>query len=300
MYQLCEKSEFIQWFVSVIKGYHKPNQLGVIGSFVNWLSVTKDLPLLCHLACLNPNGPQFNPVEFADGLASTWISVKSDAEGGGEEAPETVESQLSSILLDMQGFKGRNMRFHMDEEDVISILTQYFPQDAQEMEKVFFKETEKLQAQLEEMTELALKKESAQNKEDPERGDGMSFVRKDFTIEHFSPEQQKMLNWIGDSVGRIRKEMEETPEFLPKSTAELKKTLSDQFYKVKVMLAEGCWNWIEQEEDKELLKVIVVLLYIDSQGLTFCNLRRAILENRELCQAVLELSRAKDLPDQPG
>ena len=50
MYQLCEPNTFIQWFVSEIKRFHSPNQLGVIGYFVDWLSVTKDLRTLCHLS----------------------------------------------------------------------------------------------------------------------------------------------------------------------------------------------------------------------------------------------------------
>lgn len=292
MYQLCEQSEFIQWFISKIKVYSDPNRLGVIGHFVDWLSVTQDLPTLCHLACQNKNGPQFKPVEFADSLASTWISVKSDVQED-EAAPETVGSQMSSILFDMQGFKGRNMRFHMNEESVIHVLKQHFSQDAQEVEALFLKKTEKLQGRLEEMTELAIKKEVAEKEEDPERsGDGMSFLREGFTVDHLSQGQEKMLNWIATSVGRIRKKMmeENSGLLLKKSGEELKKTIFDQSFHLRIVLAEGSWSWIDQEEDVDLLKVIAVLLYIDSQGLTFCNLRRAILENRQLCKAVLELS----------
>jgi hypothetical protein len=194
----------------------------------------------------------------------------------------------------MGGFKGRKMRFHMDKEDVIAIIQECFPTDAHLMAQVFLERTEQHQADLEGMIEASSKKEAEEEhcSEELESGDGLSFLTMQCDrLDQLSTVQLKLLTWISSSAGQIRKQIiEENPAQLNRTSDELKDVIFERSIGLNLKLVEGSWQWIEEDADLEQLKLLLILLLVDSRDLAFCNIRRAIFESAKLCKIVLEMS----------
>lgn len=294
LYYLSDPNDFNQWFIGELKFFTKPTQLGAVDLLAAWLCATEDLRTLCHLACLDKNGPLFDPLQFASGLASTWISIDKSLRESDEMAiVDTVASQLKSEILDMSGFRGRKTRIFIEKDNVLNILKECFSKDTEIIAKTFLKQTEEIKNDLQlNKIRKETKKKPNEFFNDPETGDCASFLCLKFlSTDLLSPMQKKMLEWLAESIAKIRTKMlKETPELLEKSSESLRDTILQRSSQAGIILIEEAWNWLDREENLELLKMMVVLLYIENRSLSFCNLRNAILENRQLCLAVMKLS----------
>jgi len=291
LFELSDKAAFTEWFLDRLRHYTSANQLGAIDLSMAWLNATKDLKTLCELACLHENGPQFDPVEFADALASTWISVEEPLrevlrpfrKPKGET--DSVATLFGAMLFDMGGLKGRGMRVYMDENKVLKILSGLFPNHAKAMEDIFKAETEKIRKNLANSRQgvQALVKRS---QEEPEIGDGKSFLLLKSTAT-LSKGQRMMLESTAYSLARIRSKVKNKyPEIFRESAHFLHDRIVSVSERQGIILTEDAWKWIDRENDLEVLRFILMMVLIDNDEQKFWNIRQGLLENRELCKAV--------------
>jgi hypothetical protein len=59
--------------------------------------------------------------------------------------------------------------------------------------------------------------------------------------------------------------------------------------KRRIVVTESAWDWIDNEEDIDMLWVLLSLTLINEDEITFCCLRRAVFENRNMCREIVRL-----------
>jgi len=302
LYQLIERETFIQYFLDELKHYSSPGQLGAIDLSMVWLTVTKDLKTLCELACLNDKGPGFDPIKFSEALAATWLSIEQPLRNvmkpfrKSKGDVDTVATLFGSVIFDMGGLKGRNMKFYMNEKQVLENLSQLFPDHSREIENAFKAETEKIKKELT-ASEQGVQEFIRNSNKDPEPGDGSSFILLK-SAEKLSERQEAMIQGIAYGLANAGPTLiEKYPEIFNQSARQLKEKIVRITYHQGLTFTEDAWQWIDHENDAELLKIILTLILIDSHEQTFSNIRRSLLENRELCKAVLAMTHDKEMLD---
>lgn len=300
LYKMSDSATFTQGFLDDLRHYKSPTQLGVIDLSMTWLNATRDLRTLCELACLHEDGPKFDPVQFSDALASTWISIDESLRGvmnpfrKPKGATDSVASQFGSILFDMGGLKGRNMRFYMDENQVLEILSALFPGHAKQIEQVFTTETEKIRKNLAD-SQKGVEELVKRSDEDPEFGDGSSFMLLK-SAANLSKNQRMMLESMAYALSLTRtKFQEEDPEIFQEPFEQMHEKIVKISHHQGITLTEDAWKWIDKENDPELLRFALMLVLIKNHEQRFWNMRKGLLENRELCQAVLEMTHDQEL-----
>jgi hypothetical protein len=69
-------------------------------------------------------------------LATSWISIDPKLRLS-KENPDSVDKQFLAVFMDMAGLKGRNTRIYLEENLVLSIFNQLFPESFPEIERMF-------------------------------------------------------------------------------------------------------------------------------------------------------------------
>jgi len=59
--------------------------------------------------------------------------------------------------------------------------------------------------------------------------------------------------------------------------------------KRRVVVTEAAWDWIDNEKDRDMLRILLSLVLINEDEMTFCCLRRAVFENRDMCREIVRL-----------
>ncbi|QTA80528.1 Uncharacterized protein dnl_28330 [Desulfonema limicola] len=289
-----------QWFIENLMKFNSPASFGAIDMFIAWLNATQDLETLCNMACIDPKGPGFNPVEFASALASTWISIDKTRQGlmdiflkpRGET--DTVFSQFGMMLMDMGGFKGRNMKFHLDQDQVLSKIKELFPLDFPDIKKTFVNKNNKEKEKLDSLKDpvARLEKSVSEDNSDP-LGDTFPVLE---SMKDATKEQRFMLKGAAAGMRRLRRNLsDEEEERLYMPNDELINMIILLTEKVGPKLSEDAWNWIDNEDNTELLRFLVLLVMIDNGEQKFWNMRKGILENKKLAKEVFELYNDPDI-----
>jgi hypothetical protein len=302
LFAMSDRQTFIQWFAEQLSRYKSPSQFGPIDLYISWLNVTKDLKTLCEVACIDENGPRFDPEAFASALANTWLTIEisernfMDVFLKPKGATDTVATQFGMILLDAWGGKGRNMRHYMKQEEVLEIMGGLFPSHSEQIRNIFKDATEEIKEGMAKSRDgVQNMAKRADSKGYPEIGDGSSFVLLK-SLGQASETQTFMLQALAFGVNGFRTAaMEEAPHFFEGPPEEMKKKIIRICNDQGPVLTEDAWEWIDNEEDHDLLSFIMLLMLIKSYEQKFWNIRKGLLENRELCVNFLEMTRDKEL-----
>jgi len=296
MIESGDKSVVKQWFLQKLKAYKSPRQIGTIGLFIHWLNATEDLETLCKMACLDEDSPKFDPVEFADGLADTWVTIERSAfdfldilDPGDRETPFT---QFGQFILDA-GLEGRAIRCHISHDEVMQVLSKLFPEHRDRMEQTIRSTEESIKKNLAEMQEAAGQPLQRAEKKEAEEDSIDDLIRFD-PRQSLSEPQRFALKAFAYGLREFKKNVlqlgKKVTDVYEGSAGQLQERLTRACYGRKVVLTEDAWGWIRREEDKDLLRFLLTMTMIDSYEETFSTLRRAVLENRDLGQKVMELS----------
>ncbi len=301
LFIMSEQDAFRQWFLGQLRNYESANQWGAIDLSIGWLNSTEDLVTLCELACINDVGPKFDPVTFSSSLASTWISIEPSLRDvmqvfrKPEGAIDSIATLFGSFLLDASGGKGRSIRYYMAEEEVLSILVALFPDHSLKIRESFKTRTEQIRQSLSDCQEPVQELIKRVEDEEPEMGDGRSFMHVE-SIKNLSPQQTFMLKGMAYTLANIRAQIRsDIPELFSESCEQWKDKIVRISHEQGLTLSEDAWKWIDQEEQRELLLLVLTIVLLNKREQTVWNLRCALLENRELCQAALEMSNDEEM-----
>jgi len=74
----------------------------------------------------------------------------------------------------------------------------------------------------------------------------------------------------------------------------LKVYINSMMRKQHIILTEDAWEWIDKEDNEEILFLIMTVASINNDELNFWSMRLALFENRKLFDKVVEFMRDKD------
>ncbi|WP_024335419.1 hypothetical protein [Desulfotignum balticum] len=298
LFDRCERGEVEQWFSENLKAYQSAGQFGAIDLMTDWFNADQELSRLIQIACLQENGACFNSLDFARGLAATWISIPKELVRQLEllqlpkGQPHGVWSLFGNVFLDMFGGKGRNIRSYISESEVLSVFETFFPDD-KEIQAEYTKQTKKLIESLD-LTSLgidfkALMEEYA-NTDDQFRADGEAFFMLNSEAD-LTTGQEMFLTAIARNVHRYNDGDSKKKEILTDTINGLKKMIIKISDKYGPVCTEKAWEWIDGETDRELLVCLLILTILKGDQRDYVAVKQAIFEKRWLACKVLSLSK---------
>jgi len=279
--ELSPKEAIRAWWMMRLKQYESPIQLGAMGLMIEWLNATQDLQALCEMACLDSAGPQYDPVELSRSLANSWTSIDLKLRLPKENL-DGVDKQFLAAFMDMSGFKGRNNRIYMEESLVLSVFNRLFPEYFPKMEKIFKKR-------------CAIEKKKLLIVDSDLKNSYNDDITHSTLLNPPISDEQKIVYSAAYLTISVKKQFAQ--EFLGiqnKSIEELKINIIRIASLHYLVFTEDAWEWIDVEENRELLELVSIWVAIKNHELRLNQLRRALLESRELCYSVLNLVKNTD------
>jgi hypothetical protein len=281
----CQKEALVQSI---------PNTLGVIFQCINWLNSTGDVAALARMACKDPDGPRFDPADFAVSLAMTGIALEPVflervailRKPSG--MAHTVFTQLGLMGLEVNGLPVVRSQCFLGEEAVLEALTHVFPVGHEELALVIQEKTAMLGKNLT-MCAEAFDAKLKQLTIDLESEGQESLLR--FSPDRpLSPNQIKALETFFQIVSFLLPELEAALciEDMPPGT-NLHRLILASCDELRIALPEDSWAWIDAEQDEWYLHLLICLLGMSEllKGLEI--LRTALMTHRELCVHVRKL-----------
>lgn len=278
-----------RYLANELRHFNSATQLGAELLIIKGLNIGLPLEALIDICCFHENGPRFIPVEFSKALCSTWIMVapeikrKMNCLNKSPEAPETVESQFGSIILDMN-FMGRRTKRFIPQDEVLKVLKEKFNESNEIVEIIETKHQEIVtmieeQGRRLEEIEVELHSEYEQNivstfenllhwDETKVVSEGICEVLitiKNATNNSLSKKDSQVMQMIGG--------LEKGP--LIKLITKLAQEQHN------LILSRSAWDWIEAENNDSLKRMVIVLLALENKG-SATKLYRAVFENKGL------------------
>lgn len=296
LFPIAESSDLRAWIAARMCSYKQPTQLGMTWLAIDWLNADQELESFCRIACLDDAGPRFDPLELAQMLASTWLTVPEEARAAlspfrrAEGAQDTVHTQFGMAMMDMGGLSGRRIRRYIPREEALAVLARLFPEQAEPIRETIERrdaetvdKLEKLRAPVQEL--------DRRSGEVQEIGDGRSFFFFE-TVDKLDESQRELFNGFALTARRLREMMaEELPISAQWGLTDLRGMLERACDACGLTLTEDAWAWIDDEDDRERLELLLVFAAMKEREQQFWNMRRALLERRAFAQAVLAASK---------
>jgi len=206
------------------------------------------------LACLDKEGPCFDPVEFTKALVSTWVTIPPSTRAALNVfrrpvgATDTVNTQLGSVLFDMSGVKGRDIRRYVDRQEVSAVLKELFSGETQRLEVLLDQEIRKIDKMLSEIRDPA--REFEWSKSEVETGNGRSFLFFE-SVETLSEIQDLMFKMTAFAASKLTLGVaKKRPEISQWTVIEIKSRIIDLCDRRGLRFTEDAWAWIDEEEDR--------------------------------------------------
>lgn len=292
--RLGDRDCFSRWYLEMFSQYQEPSKLGAIGLFIDWLNSTRDLESLVELACTHPEGPGFDPAAFTSALLSTWVTVDPKRTSFLEPfrlspgETDTVYSQFGMALLDIYGYKGRTIQYHMSAPHLLEILLARFPAYAKSIQEAFDTATRRIERNLTESRSFFERNIQDADREvsDQDRWEHIQ-VR---NLDQLSKVRQLKLKGLAYGLRMsASKDRARFPELFEATETELKEKIVRLCEARDLVWTEDAWGWIDREEDRQLLELLLVLTLIDGHEKEFSEMRRGLFERRELCCLLRDL-----------
>lgn len=303
LFRIAPARELEAWLADALRTYQSPRALGVTGLAMHWLNADRDLATLCRVACLSETGPRFDPTAFAETLAGTWIMVPPEVRSAlapfdrPAGVPDSVHTQLGMALLDMSGFKGRRIRRHIPRDAVVAVLTELFPAQAGPIRDAIDAQAGSITRGLDSVRAPVAALDQF-SREESETGDGHSFLSFQ-SVASMTERQRALFNYFAYTANRL---LGMLPEQLPESAtwthAECIGMLERGCDAHGITLTEDAWAWIDAEQDRDLLAMLISFAAMNQSEQRFWNMRLALFERRAFAQAVLAASRDQTLIDE--
>ncbi len=303
LFRIAPARDLEAWFTDELRTYQSPHALGVTRLAMHWLNADRDLATLCRIACLSETGPRFDPRAFAETLAATWITVPPDVRSAlapfdrPAGATDSVYTQMGMALMDMGGFQGRRIRRHIPRDAVIAVLTDIFPEQAAPIRDAIDEQAGSITRGLESVRApvAALDRLS---REEAETGDGQSFLSFQ-SVESMTERQRTLYGYFAYTANRL---LGMLPEQLPESASWTHAECIRMFERAcnahGINLTEDAWAWIDAEQDRDLLAMLIAFAAMNEREQRFWNMRLALCERRAFAQAVLAASRDPTIIDE--
>lgn len=277
------------YFSKKLQAFKSPVQLGAELIIIRFLNAGLPLETLTDICCIDSNGPKFEPNDFIKAICSTWVFVEPEIRGymghvkKSTDIPETVDAQFGNMFLDM-GFMGRRTRRYVPKEEVISVLKGKLGDNNQFVQTI--------EAKYQDIVNM-LKEKGRKLKEIED--DSQVKLERDFIYTF-----DDLMYWnnqyeISESILNIITTVKEAVEVSLSKRSDLMQIIGEaeeqgQLIKVlsniiqehrNLVLTRGAWDWIENETNDVIKRMVVMLLAFEDNG-ELRKLFRAYFENKGL------------------
>jgi len=292
VYNLCDKQFFNKWFLNELKLSEFPDYPDTIDMYMEWLNTTGDLKKLCYMACIDKNGPLFNQFSFVKALASTWIGIDETKFDFlnifQEDIIQDEDFGFGMMFMNIDGFMGKKLRFHMNIEDICKIFKELFKQDYDDIQKAFIKGTQDAEKQLIRLND-PIKDLLEANNDEPDIFSSENYFMDIDDINKASQKHIMMIKAVAQAIKHLlNKFLERKPELIDKDCDSLLSTLTELSTEYSPIFTEYAWKWIDKE-NKNMLQMLIILMAMNREGRQFWNLRKAVFENQNLAKSVLDM-----------
>ena len=306
---LVEKNIIIDWFREEIKHYKSPGQMGASHLISYWLKETEDIETLCKITCMDKEGPKFDALELVNSVCSGFTDKEQTKEilkffKKPEGATDTVYSQMGSIFVDIC-FNAKNAEWYIEKEKILEAFSSLFPDLKEEIRQI-------VDSKIKPATEEDIKRQKEKvnflenmfikNDKEPDidNGEGFNHV-KDYDSQ--SEMMKLALNVFAFQIKTFKEDLiSEYEEYLKEITIkDMRQKIITEIDRLRhIIITEDGWQWIDREESRDMLWVLLILCQIKERELKFCNIRKAIFENRELCLIISDLMNNKKIMAKTG
>jgi hypothetical protein len=199
--------------------------------------------------------------------------------------PDSVYSQFGNAMLDMMGASARNCRYRLGVAAVVACLRERFPDQGDACRELIERKTVALVQQLGDLGAWATRTRDHADS-DAETGDGESFVRH-LSGDPLSPGQELVLDTFGARLGPVWAVWQSgLVERVGNAVEARHRLLLRAAEHRSLALTENGWAWIDVERDVEILDLLLLLISEHDNAEIFVNVRRGLLEHRDLCYAL--------------
>lgn len=277
------------YFSKELQNFNSPAQLGAELIMIRFLNAGLPLETLTDICCIDSNGSKFDPYDFIKAMCSTWVFVEPEIKGYMDpvknviDIPETVESQFGNVFLDM-GFMGRRTRRYVPKEEVIRVLKRRLGDNNQFAEIIEAKYQDIVKMLKEKGRKLKEIEDDSHVK--LERGiintfDELMYWNNQYEI------SESIMNIITTVKEAVEESLSKRSNLMQiigvaEEQGQLIKVLSQiiQEHQNQV-LTRGAWDWIENEANDVIKRMVVMLLTFEDNG-ELRKLFRAYFENKGL------------------
>ncbi|AIF45088.1 hypothetical protein [Virgibacillus sp. SK37] len=278
------------YFAKELQDFNSAAQLGAELIIIRCLNARVPLEILTDICCFDSEGPRFNSTDFAKGICSSWVFIETEIRGYMDalkkvpDSPETVEAQFGNIFLDM-GYMGRRTRRYIPKAKVLKVLKEKF-HDFEEIEETintcYQKNVVMLEANGEKLRKI---EEELSDKTDRKIissydelifWDGKTVINEDI---------QKVIVTISKKVNNILSQKDnQTTQLLEeiKKSGQLMTLTGKLIQSHQLVLTRMAWNWIEKNNNKNLMKIVMLLSLLENSNDGLRYLYKAMLENKSL------------------
>lgn len=303
IFNLFSRESFVQWFLRILRSYSSPVQIGALKFMIYYLNIVEDLKGLIYLACKHEDGPKFQSSDMIKAIARTWICLPQEhfsfmkAFNKVEGHPEIVERQFGMMMLDLR-FSGREIKTHIPLDEVAANLENHFPDFGGSIEQTLIDEISLIEGELQIFHEqvkpsLEISDASTESKMYLADGDAFLYFNNDNIL--LTEDQELQLRAIAYSIKVFIEKNEYSTmlnQFLFGSLSDMKKVLAAlSNEKFHMILTEHTWNWIQETDNVELIKTLLLKLIIDElmsnkSEKNNSDMRKAMFENRKLLEKI--------------
>ncbi|MGC4118211.1 MAG: hypothetical protein QM765_27405 [Myxococcales bacterium] len=271
----------------LLAGHAKASEAGVVLLLVDWLNAGRDLREACRFACLDPQGPRFEPEAFVRSLARTFVAIPRsvreplDVLSKPEGSPYTIDAALGSALLDMDT-GGRHLRVGREKAALETDLAEVFGERGGPLATRLFEHSTALEEELREMGDALshlLPKLAEQGTDDTESLAALE------APERMGPTQRLSVQAVAWYVSEGVSSMEREPPEFAKALRDprlARRIVAHALSERGPVLTEEAWDAFLAETDPDALAWWCTLAASPLTELHLSQVRRALLENARL------------------
>ncbi len=291
-----------EWFLDRLKGFKSASQIGAKGQMIEWLNAECDLKTLIHLLCIDDRGPKFDPLQVAETLISTWVTVPKekrkilDIFQKPKGAASTVYSQMGEIFFNIKGLQGRNTKAYIDLDTLISAFEELFTDKSTTIIQKIYKKQKQTDELFDETNYAVDDIEKSMDNNNYDKIRHPEFMLRLTEYDELDESSILLLKTIAALVQKSFNSLKNHDQY-----HNLQKLLESNQNETRIhfiiywsrennlILSEDAWAWIDIEKDIRLLTVLIGLIIFNNNKENFYILKRAIFEKRFLCQKVADM-----------
>lgn len=286
IYKLFHKQDLKDYVLQRIKKY-KSISVGVIDQFINWLNATGDMQQLIEIACFDEEGPKYEMVDFLKGVCNTWVMIPTEKfafmKMANTDGVVDLFGQMHMMLFETM-FAGKNIDIYISKDEVIRILSRYFPDKKSEISETIELKLEKISESIKKIKDRLdnIIKENEQFDEDENISENELTEEEILCCAIINYKYKQILNEIKET-NKIEKD---------------KHVLMYRFsIKEGIPLLEKEWEWIDKEQNEEVLDILVAFFVVGIESEEIRIIRNRLLQSREMCEFLVERFKDEELSE---